>query len=184
MAYKYPDGAKTVDGIVTDIIATTAWVDLIIGLRLAHVAFPVNMTDAVGTNQNIERKFLSYHKDIIEKMTYRQKVDMLFALVDINSDEQYRKDIKTLCIALGEIRNKTAHNMAISLIPDDFDLAKESVGSDLINTNYKAYNLAFKGVKGFIEELERGMGGTSMAERQEELRELNNDNIQNEEQKR
>ena len=177
MAYKYPGGAKTVDGIITDIIATTAWVDLIIGLRLAHVAFPINMTDVVGRNQKIERKFFGYHKDIIEKMTYRQKVDMLFALVDINSDEEYRKDLKTLCIALGEIRNKTAHNMAISLIPDDFDLARENVGSDIINTNYKAYNLAFEHVKVFIEELEHGMGGASMAERQEELRKLNNDNI-------
>ena len=157
MAYKYPKGTSNVDSIIADIVATTAWVDFVIGLKLAHIAFPINLNEPASENQSLFQKFFKYHEDIISKMTYRQKIDHFFALVEINGDDQMQKAYKTMAIKLGEIRNTVAHNLAVSLIPADFDLSKNNVGANIINEQYDLFNQIFARLDQFIEGLEESM---------------------------
>lgn len=160
MAYKYPNGTESVDGIIADIVATTAWIDLILKLKLAHIPFPINLSRPKSENPELGLKFSNYHQNVISKLTYRQTIDTLFALIEINGDDQTRKDLKTLLIKLGEIRNNVAHSIALSLVPDDFDLKKDSVGSVIVNGQYNLYNDVFSRVRPYIENIEESMSQT------------------------
>jgi hypothetical protein len=158
LAYKYPQGADTADSIIADIVATVAWIDLIIGLKLAHVAFPIHLNEPKSISAQLGKRFMSYYEKIIDKMSYRQKIDMFFELIEFKNDEQTRKEFKTLFIQLGKIRNKAGHNIALSLMPNDLSLIKkDSVGEKVINDNYKLFNKIFSKLEKFIENIENSM---------------------------
>lgn len=156
MAYKYPDGAHNVDGIIADIVATVAWTDLIIQLKLAHMAFPIKLNSKASDNPELFKKFQDYSEKYLARLGYREKLDMFFSLVEFQ-DEQLRKDMKTIMIKLGEIRNIVAHNAALNLADNKLNLKTDSVGAHIINEKYTMFNEIFKRVGPFIAQIEKSM---------------------------
>ena len=156
MAYKYPDGAKTTDSIIADVISTVAWIDFVLQLKLAHIAFPIKFGDKVDKNPEQFKDFFEYSNEYIAKISYRGKIDMFFALAKFN-DSQLRKGFKTLMIELGKIRNDIAHNAAIGLISNDIDLGHDNVGAKIISEKYKLFNDIFTRLESFVEQLEESM---------------------------
>lgn len=156
MGYKYPDGTKDVDSIIADVIATVAWVDLVVQLQLAHMAFPIKMNSRADEDHELFSRFQNYSSKYLANLTYREKLDMFFALVEFE-DKQLRKDMKTIMIELGKIRNDVAHNAAISLIDNKLDLERDTVGAHIINKKYELFNEIFKRVEPFIIQLEKSM---------------------------
>jgi hypothetical protein len=114
------------------------------------------MNAKVSDNPDLFEQFQDYSNNTMAKLDYREKIDMLFSLLGFE-DKQYRKDIKTLMIELGKIRNKVAHNAAISLVDKNLNLEEDSVASHMINTNYDLFNEIFKRVEPFVTKLEESM---------------------------
>jgi len=155
MALKYSKGAINVDSMIADIIASQSWIELILELKLAHLFFPVAMNKPKNNNPELSKKFEKFMTNISSKMDYRKKVDFISEIVSIKDVDI--KDVKTVLITMGEIRNKVAHNLAVSLLPDDFDISSDSVGAITIKENYNLYCEAFSKIQTFIESLENSM---------------------------
>ena len=115
MAYRYPKGAKSSATIVVDVIATVSWVDFLLDMKLPHIMFPIDFSKTPKENGELYKKYDKFHRDVIQKMSYRQKVDMFFALADVSNlkigDETIKT--KTLFLAMGEFRNQIAHNPVV-----------------------------------------------------------------------
>lgn len=156
MGYKYPKGAKNVDSVIADVVSTVAWIDLVLQLKLTHIKYPLKMSSRVSEVSAVFEKFQDYSMNHVAKLSYREKIDEFFKIVRF-SDKQYRKGIKTLMMKLGEIRNKVAHNAAISLADDKLNLADDTVAAHIINEQYELFNEIFKRVEPFIAQLEKSM---------------------------
>jgi len=156
MGYKYPNSAVDVDSIIADVVATVAWIDLVLQLKLAHIKYPVKLNSKVPENIDLFEKFQNHYANQVAKLSYREKIDAIFDQLEFEN-KQYRKDIKTLMIELGKIRNKVAHNAAISLVDKNFNLQSDSVGAHMINTNYDLFNEIFKRVEYFVTKTEESM---------------------------
>lgn len=156
MGYKYPNGTENIDSIITDVIATVAYIDLVLQVKLAHAKYPVKMSSRVSENPEQHEKFENYLYKHVEKLSYREKIDEFFKIL-ISNDKQYRKAMKTLMIELGKIRNTVAHNSAFSWTDKDFDLTSDTVGAHMINKNYELFNEIFKRVKPFIDKIEESI---------------------------
>ena len=149
MAYRYPKGAKTPTAIVTDVIATVAWIDFLLDMKLPHILFPINMSKTTKDNGELYKKYKKFHDDVIQKMSYRQKIDMFFALSDIDDLKINGKVIKIngkifktkrLFLFLGEFRNKIAHNPAMSLMVAKKKLSTDSVGYKIFYEQYDFFS--------------------------------------------
>lgn len=108
MAYKYPKGAKSSATIVVDVIGTVSWIDFLLDIKLPHLIFPIDFSKTPNENGEQYKRYEKFHKDVVQKMSYRQKVDMFFALVDITNVKigETTFKTKTLFLALGDFRNQ------------------------------------------------------------------------------
>ncbi len=153
MGYKYPEGATEVDSIIADVVATVAWIDFILQVKLAHAKYPIALNSKVSENSDKYKQFQDYCFKVVGELTYREKIDEFFKVMTFD-DKQYRQGMKTLMIELGKIRNKVAHNAAVSLTNNRLNLEADTVGAHMINTNYKLFNDIFKRVGPFVNKIE------------------------------
>lgn len=159
MAYRYPKGAKTPTAIVTDVIATVAWIDFLLDIKLPHILFPIDMNKSAKDNGELYKKYEKFHDDVIQKMSYRQKIDMFFALSNIEDLKINGKILKTkrLFLLLGEFRNKIAHNPAMSLMIAKKKLSTDSVGYKMFYKQYENFHKLYKILEPIIDQLEKSL---------------------------
>jgi hypothetical protein len=165
MAYKYPRGAKSPNAIIADVIATVSWVDTLLDMKLPHMFFPIPMGSPVDqVDKVMYRKYNKFRDDVIRKMSYRQKVDMFFAVVDIN-DLKFgdklitQKQIKMLFIYYGEFRNKIAHSPVVAVIPNRHKLPDDSIAVEFFYDGYEQFHKAYKVIKPVMNNVEKSMSG-------------------------
>lgn len=156
MGYKYPNGTKNVDSIIADVIATVAYIDLVLQVKLAHTKYPIKMSSKISEDPELHQQFEHYLNKHVGELSYRDKIDEFFRSL-VSCDKQYRKSMKTLMIELGKIRNNVAHNSAFSWTNNDFDLTSDTVGAHMINKNYELFNEIFKRVRPFVDKIEESI---------------------------
>lgn len=159
MAYRYPKGAKSSATIVVDVIATVSWVDFLLDMKLPHIMFPIDFGKTPKENGELYKKYDKFHKDVVQKMSYRQKVDMFFALVDVSNlkigDETIKT--KTLFLDMGEFRNQIAHNPVMTLVKSKKGLPKNSVGYEVFYKRYETFDRTYKLLEPMLNDLEKSL---------------------------
>ncbi len=159
MAYKYPKGAKSSATIVVDVIATVSWVDFLLDIKLPHIIFPIDFSKTPNENGELYKRYEKFHNDVVKKMSYRQKVDMFFALADVSNLEVGKKTIKTktLFLALGDFRNQIAHNPVMTLVKSKKGLPENSVGYKVFYEQYDTFHKTYKLLEPMLKDLEKSL---------------------------
>jgi hypothetical protein len=159
MAYKYPKGAKSSATIVVDVIGTVSWVDFLLDIKLPHILFPIDFSKTPTENGELYKKYEKFHKDVVQKMSYRQKVDMFFALADVTNITIGEKTIKTktLFLALGDFRNQIAHNPVMTLVKSKRGLTEDSVGYKVFYEQYDTFHKTYKLLEPMLKDLEKSL---------------------------
>jgi len=159
MAYKYPKGAKSSATIVVDVIGTVSWVDFLLDVKLPHIIFPIDFSKTPNENGEQYKKYDKFHKDVVQKMSYRQKVDMFFALAEVTDLKIGKKTIKTktLFLALGEFRNQIAHNPVMTLVKSKKGLTESSVGYKVFYEQYDTFHKTYKLLEPMLKDLEKSL---------------------------
>lgn len=157
MAYKYPKGAKSSATIIVDVIATVSWVDFLLDVKLPHLIFPIDFSKTPNENGKQYKRYEKFHKDVVQKMSYRQKVDMYFALVEVTDLKIGNETIKTktLFLGLGEFRNQIAHNPVMTLVKSKKGLPEDSVGYEVFYKRYETFHRAYKLIEPILKDLEK-----------------------------
>ncbi len=159
MAYKYPKGAKSSATIVVDVIGTVSWIDFLLDIKLPHLIFPIDFSKTPNENGEQYKRYEKFHKDVVQKMSYRQKVDMFFALVDVSNlkigDTVFKT--KTLFLALGDFRNQIAHNPVMTLVKSKKGLPENSVGNMVFYERYETFHKTYKLLEPMLKDLEKSL---------------------------
>ncbi len=164
MAYKYPRGAKSPNAVIADVIVTVSWIDALFDMMLPHVLFPIPFGVPVSqVDPVLYKKYNKFRDDVIRKMSYRQKVDMFFAVVDIgdvkfgDNKPVTQKQIKMLFVYYGEFRNKIAHSPVVMSIPSRNKLPDDSIAVEFFYDGYERFHKAFKVIKPVMDSVEKSM---------------------------
>lgn len=165
MAYKYPRGAKSPNSIIADVIATVSWIDSLFDMKLPHILFPIPMDVSINQIDKVMyKRYNKFRDDVILKMSYRQKVDMFFAIADIQDlkfgDETItQKQIKMLFVYYGEFRNKIAHSPVVAVIPNRHKLPDDSIAVEFFYNGYERFHKAYRVIKPVMDNVEKSMFG-------------------------
>lgn len=147
----YPSfvNSTTDEDKLANIIVSVSLLDEVISLRLVNHF--LRITD---TQQN-EKDRVIFDKEILSKLTFREKVDVVSKVL---KDDGKRKSLKSATIRAGEIRNLVAHNTGMFGLPKDigkmyeeFDILMielewfiESTHSELQNQMSYAYDQQYE----------------------------------------
>lgn len=115
---------------LANIIVSASLLDEVISLKLVN-----HFLKIIDTERN-EKDRVIFEKEILSKLTFREKVDVLGSTL-VDDDE--RKKLKSALIKAGEIRNTVAHNTGMLGLPRD------------IAKMYKEFDLLMISLEGFIE---------------------------------